>query len=238
MATLDQISTNDKIKLFVYGESGTGKTVLAASFPTPIKYIDLEGKVNSAANFYKADTERLKGIDVEQFTEYREKAIMDRFMAISRELESQVKQGSFKYKTIVLDSLTEYSQLILRDIILRNPTVKRPHADINAMSDYQLLAHYLKQTITGFLQLDCNVVFIGHIETEKDEVSGSVSCKPLLAGKNAAMIPRLFEEVYVSRVDDKGNYVLQTKSDSRHTCRTQRSLPASIPNSYEAIIGK
>lgn len=238
MLTLDQIASDDKIKVFVYGDSGTGKTVLAAGFPGPIKYIDFEGKVNSAANFYRNKLEILKNIEVVQFKQHRDLAILNSYTAIGKEIENEVKAGKMKYKTIVFDSITEFSQLLLRDIILRNPTVKRPHADINAMSDYQLLGHYLRQALQGLLQLDCNIVVIGHLETEKDETTGAIACKPLLAGKNAAMIPRMFEEVYVSKVTDKGEYTLQTKSDSRHICRTQRSLPAVIKSSYEAIIGK
>lgn len=235
---LSEMSSNSFIKLLVYGDSGTGKTVLAASFAEqgPVEYWDFDHKISSAANFYHNKPEILKNIDVYQFAHLPKETRMSEWQKRAHQIDTLVRaKQPLPFKTLVLDSLTTFTQYMLENYITNNKSIKRPLEGINAMQDYQLLDKHLTQIISSLLALDCNVVMLGHLQTEKDEVSGLVSRRPLMAGKFADKLPIYFEEVYVSKVDSAGKYVLQTRTDSNFKCRTQRNLPATIESHCKNI---
>jgi len=234
---LSEIATNDFVKALIYGDSGSGKTVMAASFPGPIEYWDFDGKVSSAAQFYKNDKAKLDSINVTSFNKFPKETRIAEWEKKAREVDAAKKSGTLPFKTLVLDSLTTFSNSMLDDYIHRSQRgIKRALADIPAMQDYQLLDKHLTQIISGLLALDCHVVMIGHMQVEKDESTGVILRQPLMAGKFAAKLPIYFDEVYVSKVTSSGQYVLQTQSDGTYKCRTQRGLPKEIPTSFDSII--
>lgn len=234
---LSDIAENSFVKVLVYGDSGTGKTCLAASFPGPIEYWDFDGKVSSAAQFFKSDKSKLDNINVTSFNKYSKETRIMEWEKKARELDGLKKAGKLPFQTLVLDSLTTFSNSMLDDYIHRSQRgIKRALADIPAMQDYQLLDKHLTQIISGLLALDCNVVMVGHMQVDKDELTGAMLRQPLMAGKFAAKLPIYFDEVYVSRMANDGKYILQTQSDTTYKCRTQRGLPKEIPTSYDSII--
>lgn len=233
---LSELALTNYLKVLVYGDSGSGKTVFASSFPTPIKYLDFDHKISSAAQFYKNDPERLKDIQVHQFANLPNGERMRSFEKEFKAIQDLVnKKQPLPFKTLVIDSLTTFTNYMLQHYFVAQPGIKRAHPDINAMQDYQLLDKHLSQIIAGILSLDCNVVMIGHLGLDKDESTGQVLRQALMPGKFATKLPIWFEEVYVSLVKD-GKYTLQTQSDSMYKCRTQRGLPKEIPTGYESII--
>ena len=235
---LDQLQSEDYVKLLLLGESGMGKTCLAAGFPTPIKIFDFDMKASSAAKFYSTDKERLANIEVEQYGHLPIKERMAKFLADVKTIEQLQHSGKpLPFKTLVLDSLTTLVNSILEDYKkVSQLGIKRALADVNAMQDYQLLQIHLTQLITGLLSLKCNVVIIGHTQLEKDEATGAIKNNILMPGQLAFKLPIYFEEVYLAKINTKGERVLQTQSDSRTSLRSQRKLAAEIPASYSAIV--
>lgn len=238
---LSELKTEGSAKILVWGASGAGKTVFAAGFPYPILYLDFDLKADSAALFYKNDKERLENIDVRQLGETMgvsspidalEKIIKD-------ELIPQQKAGVMKYKTIVIDSLTTFSSAVLNHIILTNPGVKRVASRQGVqpnISDYGILRREFQKLIPGLLSLPCNVVMLGHIATDKDEITGQVFRGPHMDGSFARDLPIYFKENYFAFVNDKKEHMLQTQSSSTHTCRSQiPGLPNPVKASYAEI---
>lgn len=245
MRKLSDYSTTDYLKVLVQGPSSVGKTVLACGFPTPIRYLDFDNKITSAAAFYANDKERLEKIEVIPYATMpvapdanNKMGRMKQFTTdLSAIYQLHYAKKPLPFKTLVVDSLTTLVQFILDDYLKVSQTgIKRAHSEINALQDYQLLDKHMKEIITGLLSLECNVVFIGHIATEKDEISGSIQNKVLMPGKLADKLPIYFEEVWLAKVNTAGQYVLQTVSDSRTTCRTQRKLPKEVNSSYKEIM--
>lgn len=235
---LSELEATTYFKGLVYGDSGTGKTCFAASFPGPIEYWDFDGKASSAAHFFKNDKERLSDIDVHQFiTLPREKRIPAWEFRMNLIQDCVRKNLPLPFKTLVVDSLTTMVNAIMDDYMIRSQLgIKRAHKDINALQDYQLLDKHLSQLIPGLLALNCNVVMLGHLKLDKDEVTGAITRQPLISGQFAGKLPIYFEEVYVSTVDSAGKYVLQTQSDATYKCRTQRGLAKLIPTKYESVL--
>lgn len=238
---MSDLKTEGALKILVYGASGAGKTVFAAGMPYPILYLDFDQKADSAALFYKNDKERLENIDVRQLGETMQSGspIEQLEKIIRDELIPQQKTGEMKYKTLVVDSLTTFSSAVLNHIIATNPGVKRVSSRQGVqptISDYGILRREFQKLIPGLLSLPCNVVMLGHIATEKDEITGQVFRGPHMDGSFARDLPIYFKESYFASVNDKREYILQTQSNSTHTCRSQiPGLPNPVKSSYAEL---
>lgn len=237
---LSEIKTEGNLKVLAFGNSGSGKTCLAAGFPGPILYLDFDGKVDSAALFYRADRERLERIDVRQLSQsLTGSPIVALEKIISSELIPQEKTGAMEFKTLVLDSLTTFSAQVLKHIVDSNPGIKRvitKQGQQPGMQDYGILKREFAKLIPNLLALPCNVVMLGHISTEKDETTGEIIRGPLMDGSFAKELPIYFKEVWRTYVDDKGAHLAQTRSDARYSCRSQiHGLPNPMKLAYTEI---
>lgn len=235
---LSEIKTQGNLKILLYGNSGTGKTCFAAGFPCPILYLDFDGKVDSAALFYKGQPERLEQIDVRSLSrDLLDDPIDEMNKIISEELIPN--QAAPKYKTLVLDSITTFSALCLAHVVKTNPGIKRNMTKQGAqpgLQDYGILKRVFSSLIPGLLGLPINVVMLGHIDVAKDELTGELVRGPLMDGAFAKQLPIYFKEVWRSHVNQKGEHVAQTKPDFKFDCRSQiPGLPGEIPLSYEEL---
>lgn len=98
----------------IYGKSGTGKTVVASTFPktkeAPMLYLDiLEGGIGSVAS---KDKELIDWVPIESFEELDE-VLEDVCRGYS---EVDGKQVPVKYSTIVVDSLTQLEYIIKKHL--------------------------------------------------------------------------------------------------------------------------
>lgn len=237
---LSEIKTDGNLKILLYGLAGTGKTCFAASFPTPILYLDFDNKVDSAALFHKKDTARLEGIDVRQLTPtLAQSPIAELEKIIVNELIPQQKAGVMKYKTLVLDSLTTFSAATLKYIVDTNPGVKRPVSKQGQQptpSDYGILKREFAKLIPGLLSLPMNVIMLGHVSMERDDLTGEIVRGVMLDGSFSKELAIYFKEVWVTKVDEKGQHWAQTRSDGKYTCRSQiPGLPNPMRLAYEEL---
>ncbi len=239
---LSDISVTDNMKVLIYGNSGTGKTCAAASFPTPMLYLDFDGKVDSAAAFYSDDKPRLEQIEVRDLSAKMEQDPIEELLKIlDNELIPQQKAGVMKFKTLVIDSLTTFSSAVLGHIVKTNPGIKRVSTKQGfqpGMQDFGILKRELTKLIPGILSLPMNVVMLAHIKIDRDEVTGELIRGPHMDGSFAADLPIYFKEVYRTFVENK-KYIAQTQSDTSYNCRTQiKRLPEKIELKYENLIKK
>lgn len=237
---LSEVQETKFVKALVAGPSSTGKTVFACSFPGQIEYWDFDNKISSAAIFYRAQPEVLARIEVKQFGKMKRDDRMRATIARIQEIQKlQHDKKPLPFDTLVVDSLTTFVGYLLDDYIyVSQKGIKRPLEGVNAMQDYQLLDRHMTQILTGLLTLECNVVVIAHTQLEKDESTGAMTNSVLMPGKFAAKLPIYFEEVYHSKVDSTGKFLLQTQGDSRTTCRTQRGLAKEVPAHYSSLVLK
>lgn len=239
MAKLSDLKTSENLKVLLYGASGTGKTCYSVSAPGPIFVFDFDGKISSAKKFLESTQPgKIDEIEFEQLPLAKTANTYERFQALLSRMEELAAKGEFKWKTIVVDSITMYSDALMAGVIRQNPGVKRYNANIPVMQDYLFHTNYFKQDMGRLLSLPCNVICLGHITTEKDEHTGEIIHKPLLSGKLADHLPRIFTEVWRSFVDTKdGKHKAQTRSDGKFICRTEiPGLPQIVPLDYSVIL--
>lgn len=237
MPALNTLKPEQNIRLLVFGDSGSGKTCFGAGWPGPVHFADFDGKVNSAAAFL-AGSDKLNEISYENY------APTDKYGSAGARFNAdmgKMRQAGKLPGTLVLDSLTTFSDEMMRYLMKLNPGIKRMDtlgAATPAMQDYQVARLFFKQVLGELLNLPCNLVVTAHIQVDKDEITGEILRTPMLAGKLSRELPILFPEVYRSYVKD-GKYWAQTKSDARYQCRTQiQGMPAEIELKYEALTRK
>ena len=239
---LSEIKTEGNLKVLLLGAPGAGKTCFAASLPYPMLYLDFDNKVDSAALFHKNDKERLAGIDVRQLSKGIERNPIEELeRIISTELIPQEKSGVLKFKTIVLDSITTFSEATLKYIVDSNPGVTRPafkQGKQPGLQDYGILKREFAKLIPGILALPCNVIMCAHIDTYKDANTGTIIRSAMMDGSFSEALPIYFKEVWHVFVDDKGNHIAQTKADTKFSCLRSQipGLPNPMPLKYAELI--
>lgn len=238
---LSELKTTNLYKVLLYGDAGVGKTCFAAGFPGPTLYFDFDNKISSAARFFAKDASRLEGIEVATLGDAKISP-MEAFLMQCADLEKQMKSGQYKYKTVVLDSITTFSKAMLDHIIKTNPGIKRVRSagdEQPCQQDYGILKRAFETVIPGLLKLDMNVIMLGHITTDKDELTGEMIRGVMMDGSFSQKLPIYFEEVWRAYVEEKNGvrqYLAQTQSDGRYKCRSQiPGLPAVIPLKYETL---
>lgn len=243
MANLSDLAQSQFFKGLIYGDSGAGKTCFISKAPGPIYVMDFDNKISSLASFLKAkNPDKLKEINYEAFVANPKDQLrpIQRMEASLERLEYALKSGTNQTKTIVLDSLTTFAEELLREIMKRNPGIKRGIDGVPSIQDYQLLGIEFRKVLGKLLAMDLNVVVIAHMQTTRDETTGAIRGGPLLPGKLAESLPVVFPEIYRAFIELKeGNaiHALQVRPDGRHIVRTQiPGLPKVIPTDMELVL--
>lgn len=231
---LSELETGKNKKVLAFGDSGTGKTVFACSFPTPIKVFDFDRKISSAASYYKTDPERLSQIDVTQIDPKSFPTFYTKLIELQKDCP---------YKTVIIDSVTTFAACLMNEVMKQNPGSGRSKVHkttVPNLKDYQIAISHTKDMILQVLSLPCNIVLTAHISRDKDESTGRILNQPLIWGKELpTWLPMVFEEVYrtyVDRKDGKVRYLAQTQASSQFVARTQiTGLPDPMELSYESM---
>lgn len=241
---LADLQQDSNYKCLVFGDSGSGKTVFSTSFPGKIHVHDFDNKIVSAANFWrKHNPEQLQQVS---YTDYSIGDVKTRYATFNGwlvEHQALAREGKFPYKTIVLDSLTLWSELLMKEILRQTKgKIKGPIAgndDVPSMQHYGINSVYFKEQLGSFLALPCNVVVTAHIDITKDDISGEILRRPLVSGKLASYLPIIFGEVYRAYADIKDGksvYLAQTRTDTKFSCRSQLpALPGIIELAYKSL---
>lgn len=231
---LSEVKTEGNFKLLIIGTPGSGKTCFASSFPTPIKYIDFDNKVDSAALFHKGDKERLDNIDVEVIDPKSSISVYQQFQAIMKTFDPT------KYKTLVIDSLSALSTSMLKEILDTNPGIAgvvTKQGKMPSQPHYGVLLRAFTELIPNLLSLPVNVIMCGHLDTYKDKETGTIIRSPMLDGSFSDKLPQYFKECWYAHVDDKGKFLAQTRADSKFACLRSQipGIPATIPLDYKEV---
>lgn len=234
---LSEVTSTSFFKGLVVGDSGTGKTCLAGTFPGRIELWDFDHKVSSLAHYYKQDAELLNRVDVYQFANLPREARIPAWEKRNNLIAEAVRTNKpLHFDTLVVDSLTTFTMMMMDDYLIRSQKgIKRAHPEIPAMQDYQMLDKHLSMIVPSLLSINANVLMLGHVKTDKDETTGEILRQAMIAGQFASKLPIFFEEVYIARVAPDGKYYLQTQSANGYKCRTQRGLPREVATSFSAL---
>lgn len=157
-------------KVLVYGDSGVGKTVLAATLGKRILLVDavdgwvsLRNHPDLLSSITRVKYEGLSQLDT----------LVDMFM-----------DGQLDFDTIVLDEASAIATFDL-DTVLKARAAKDISKDPNVPTQPDFFANTerCRRTFTRLFKLPVNVVMVAHVREDKDERTGIVTRRPQFTPK-------------------------------------------------------
>jgi hypothetical protein len=186
----------DLVKILIYGVPGSGKTYLAGQAATvegmaPVLFIDIEGGTKTIRNLYP----EVEVVRVQDEFDSNGRLKRSSWKAL-QDVYEDLRKG-VKYKTIVIDSLTEAQKVSMYSVLqqaMMSATRERD-PDIPEMRDWGKSGEQVRRFVRAFRDLPCHVIFTALQADTKDQLTGAVTSKPALPGKLADEIPAYLDEV-------------------------------------------
>ena len=219
-------------KFMLTGDIGTGKSEFASTCPTPGFVFNWDRKIKAYADKGGWD-----------YTEYEISAKgWIEFEKDFNEVMKLAKEG--KYKTVVGDSTTSFTDLAMERALQLDPKRSATNGPIWNVH-FQMVRNLVEGKIRQLVSLPCNIVLISHLNVVIDnETGGIISIDPMLTGQLAVRVPGYFEEVYCSFVKQKEGkpyWYLRTVPRGLYKARSEIRgvkglLPDELPNNYNAVM--
>lgn len=223
------------VNILIYGEPGTGKTVLAGSASnveamSPVLLLDIEGGTMSLADTYP-------NVDVIRVTSWQD----------LQKIYNKLHGGDHGYKTVILDSLTEAQKLSMNDI-MRKAVREDPDVDpdVPTMRAWGKNIEQMRKFTRALRDLPCNVVFTALVDSEKDNRGKTVS-RPSFQGKLKGEVPGFMDIVayyYIRQVGDNLKRMLLTQQTDTTIAKDRSNQldklieEPTMETIYQAILGK
>lgn len=218
----------------IYGKSGSGKTTFSATFPKPILLLDIRDQGTDSI----ADHENIDMVEIDSWDAFEEAYYF-------------LKENPRKYKTIVIDTITQLQQICLEHVMRGKKKDGARLGDWGTLAkrDWGEASGMMKDWIVNFRNLPAEVVFLaqervtstGEEEENPDnmitpEVGAHVMASVRVA-LNAAVsvIGNTFIRLKRSKKEVKGKQV--TKEEAQYCLRigpnpiydTKLRKPKSVP---------
>lgn len=227
----DDKVTVKRLKVLLYGISGTGKTTMAATFPRPL-FLDLEGGMLSVRKYkplrYPANTNK----DIKTYSE-----VIDFY-----QLVKNFSPDKAPFDTIVIDSLNELQVLIAQHVREKYTGVKRQYGDQLTLADYLKANTMFMQVTRLFQKLPYHIVFTA-ISTQKESGEDSdVIIAPKFIGRQVGPdIQRMMDLVgycHAKRLaDGSSQHYVGFRITPQYLAKDRLGIVSrDIPNSFEALI--
>lgn len=176
-----------KIKALIYGASGSGKTVFAGSANDAI-YASAEGGLLSIAD------RSPKFVEIKKLTDLQE-------------LYSFLSTQKHKYRTLVIDSITEINDIIKMEIEKRIGRAMQ-------IQDWGELSKKIRALFRSFRDLPMHVIFVAQEQyiNDEDKIKKIV---PSMSGKAATEIAYFMDIVGYINVEGDGTRWIETDSNKK-----------------------
>ena len=142
-------SLEPEMNIVLYGSAGTGKTTLASTFPSPILFVDCSEKGTDSIR-------DVKNVDVMRAEDFDE--LDEVFWYLTKE--------KHKYKTVVIDTLSQAQDMSVRKIMEDKNGVFEQGSLGNwgtmTKQDWGVNATRMKTLVLQWRDLPMNVVFVAH----------------------------------------------------------------------------
>lgn len=201
--------------MLIYGKSGVGKTVLAASaddVPSmrSVLILDIEGGTMSAG-------ERYPNCDVVRIKSWNQVA----------EIYDHLQAGNHKWNTVVVDSLTEAQKFNMSAVLLKRMAEaeekdKEFDPDVPDMRAWGKNIEQIRRLVRALRDLEMNVIFTALVKEEKNPRSGVIERMPYLSGKLAGEVAAFLDIVvyyYMKNLNDENKRMILTAATDEYVAK-------------------
>ncbi len=221
-APFEKARTRDKrLKLFLWGDSGVGKTTLSLQFPAPV-FIDLEGGTELYGDDFDFDVLHASTADEVM------KAVQ------------WLLTHAHPYKTLVIDPITAYWDALQRkwsEVFLRRNKGSKGYKfefyDFQPR-DWMAIKAELKELISKIIALDLNVIVTARQKVQYAEGAFMKAIGTTFDGEKS--IPYFFDTIVRLYRDEKGQFLGECLKD-----RSGKLPPGEFEPSFarfEQLFGK
>lgn len=191
-------TTDRRLKLFLWSDSGDGKTTLALKFPLPV-VIDLEGGTELYGGVFEFDVLKATTADeVMQAVDW-------------------LRTHSHPYLTLVIDPITVYwdaLQMKWREIFLkRNKGGKGHNVEFYVLQpkDWVTLKAEFKELLRKLIQLDMNVIITARQKAQYAETGFMRPVGETFDGEKS--LPYIFDTILRLYRDEGGRFMAENLKD-------------------------
>lgn len=226
------------LNILVYGDPGVGKTYFggtAEDHPdlAPMLAVNIEGGLTTLRHRKGLHTKTVRS--------------MKELENLYNTLYHSISDGKIKYKTLMLDSLTELADLDMRDIMKeafsRNPD--KVDKDVPSQREWGKSRAHIRTIVRAFRDLPCHVIYTAHVGTEQNE-GQPMKYFPGFSGKLRTEVPGFMDIVGYMSVQNKGGgpaRFLQVQGTNRVVAKDRTAAlgdvveDPSLPLIWEKIMG-
>ena len=213
----------------IIGECGSGKTFLLRSARKPVHIDSFDPGGAKGLRDYIDKGE----IVVDARWEAEDPQAPTMYDEWRRVMKDRVASGYFNhFGTYCLDSATTWSEAIMNKVLKKAGIAGEPPRWAH---DYVPQKAEIRNWLKICLALPCDFILTGHLEGNKDDVTGGMSYRFMTTGKGVVTVPLNFDEIYVMapRETSKGvEYRILTQSTGRDVARSRLSKGGNL-NVYE-----
>ena len=157
------------------------------------------------------------------------------------QVKKDVAEG--KYVTVITDNLSAMTDLCMEKALQLDPQRSKTNGPLWQVH-YSMVKNLMEGKLRQMLNLSCNLVFIAHLDTIKDEEGAVIGVEPSLTGKLSGDVPSYFDEVlYHTTRKEQGDtkWLIQTVPIGRNHGRSRASgkariLPDMLENDYNLYV--
>lgn len=142
------------------GRSGDGKSTAAASFPRPLLDLDFDFRYAGIDGAIKQGIYDNNGIEYQQFNP---RGGWDPIEQMTLQWDIYRKSGNFQYKTIIVDSLTSLTRLIVIASHMSQPGKNIGKLRVSGPGDFNFESHGTHQFFDYLRVLPCHILCSAHI---------------------------------------------------------------------------
>lgn len=234
------IQPNKKIFALIYGQSGSGKTHLAATYclmnpDDPVILIDADqgSETLEAKEFKNCDNLFVVSFDafqdLDQIYSLCEKNTVEGWCKAIPELEGKLKKP---FKCIIWDTWTEVQWILSAELRKKNGLLGK---GLNYRNNLQLqhwgqLTDLNKLAISSFKELPMECLFLAQAGTKEDANTGAIIKGPAIHGKLVQEMPAYFTTVIYTYNTVKGGWGATTLSKQGWPAKVRGRAGKDIEN--------
>lgn len=203
-----------EITVIILGETGIGKTQMAATFPNPI-FIDLDqgGQFVSATRVIPRNMRELE--------------------TVIRDLEIKFSKSDCPYDTIVVDTVDEMVSMVKTDLL--------GTADKMTQDKWDRLLNRVMPMLGRLKKINSNLVICAQTKTISSDDGGPANISLAIPSSAKSRIPQMAGWIFHLRLDNDGKVVALTKPARGKAGQFQAKdrsglLPTTIEPTYNAFV--